>query len=99
MGWFVNPIVFGDYPEEMKEIVGNRSEAQNFTSSRLPSFSSLERELLRGSFDLFYLNNYIFDNVTLSEPSDELTWENDRQVTYVTNNVLPETNIGFVVRI
>ncbi|ERL89543.1 myrosinase 1 [Dendroctonus ponderosae] len=99
LGWFANPIVFGDYPEEMKQIVANRSKAQNFSSSRLPSFSFHERTLLRGSFDLFYLNNYSFDNVTLAEPSDELTWENDRQVTYVENTVLPVTNVGFVRKI
>uniref|UniRef100_A0A0C9QXL3 TSA: Wollemia nobilis Ref_Wollemi_Transcript_1304_1922 transcribed RNA sequence n=1 Tax=Wollemia nobilis TaxID=56998 RepID=A0A0C9QXL3_9CONI len=47
-GWFVEPIVHGDYPSSMKEVVG----------SRLPTFTKQEREKLRGSYDFIGLNHY-----------------------------------------
>ncbi|WOL00435.1 beta-glucosidase 22-like [Canna indica] len=48
IGWIANPLVFGDYPEVMKKIVG----------SRLPSFSKDQSKQLKGSFDYFGLNYY-----------------------------------------
>ncbi|XP_043722780.1 beta-glucosidase 11-like isoform X1 [Telopea speciosissima] len=47
-GWFLNPLVFGDYPESMKKNVG----------SRLPSFTPLQSKLVKGSCDFFGLNHY-----------------------------------------
>ncbi|MCL7028616.1 hypothetical protein MKW94_021777 [Papaver nudicaule] len=48
IGWFAGPIVFGDYPESMKRNVG----------SRLPSFTSYEAKLVKGSSDFFGVNHY-----------------------------------------
>lgn len=48
LGWWANPIYFGDYPASMKERVGER----------LPSFTNEERILLMGSNDFFGLNHY-----------------------------------------
>jgi len=48
LGWFADPIYFGDYPASMKLLVGDR----------LPRFSDSEKELLRGSHDFFGLNHY-----------------------------------------
>ncbi|XP_030522334.1 beta-glucosidase 11-like isoform X1 [Rhodamnia argentea] len=48
MGWFVEPLVRGDYPEVMKKNAG----------SRLPSFTALESETVKGSFDFFAVNFY-----------------------------------------
>ncbi|XXG54092.1 hypothetical protein AAC387_Pa03g2060 [Persea americana] len=48
IGWIANPLVFGDYPEVMKEYVG----------SRLPSFTKQESELVKGACDFFGLNHY-----------------------------------------
>ncbi|CAI9105735.1 OLC1v1004734C1 [Oldenlandia corymbosa var. corymbosa] len=47
-GWFMNPLVFGDYPEEMKILVGDR----------LPRFTQDQSELLKGSYDFHALNYY-----------------------------------------
>ncbi|KAL0301153.1 UNVERIFIED_CONTAM: putative beta-glucosidase 15 [Sesamum radiatum] len=44
----LDPLVFGDYPPEMKRYHG----------SELPSFSSEERELLRDSIDFMGINHY-----------------------------------------
>ncbi|KAK4387050.1 Beta-glucosidase 18 [Sesamum angolense] len=46
--WMLDPLVFGDYPPEMKRYHG----------SELPSFSSEERELLRDSIDFMGINHY-----------------------------------------
>ncbi|XP_042517816.1 beta-glucosidase 11-like [Macadamia integrifolia] len=47
-GWFLDPLVFGDYPESMKKNVG----------SRLPSFTPHQSKLVKGSCDFFGLNHY-----------------------------------------
>ncbi|PIA61407.1 hypothetical protein AQUCO_00300737v1 [Aquilegia coerulea] len=46
--WVMNPMVFGDYPETMKNIVG----------LRLPSFTQHESQLLKGSSDFIGMNHY-----------------------------------------
>ena len=48
MGWFADPIVFGDYPRSMREYVG----------ARLPTFTAAQRVRLAGSLDYFALNHY-----------------------------------------
>jgi beta-galactosidase len=47
-GWFVHPLVHGDYPSVMREILG----------SRLPEFTAEERELVQNAFDFLGLNYY-----------------------------------------
>ncbi|XVE77622.1 hypothetical protein DITRI_Ditri13aG0077900 [Diplodiscus trichospermus] len=48
VGWIVNPLVFGDYPDIMKKIAG----------SRIPTFTNHESELVRGSFDFIGIIHY-----------------------------------------
>ncbi|KAJ9579870.1 hypothetical protein L9F63_004472, partial [Diploptera punctata] len=48
----------GDYPELVKEIIASKSLAQGFLKSRLPKFSALEVEYIKGTFDFFGLNHY-----------------------------------------
>ncbi|XP_056169108.1 beta-glucosidase 11-like isoform X2 [Syzygium oleosum] len=56
LGWFVEPLVRGDYPEVMKKNAG----------SRLPSFTALESQRVKGSYDFFAVNfysaSYVKDN-------------------------------------
>ncbi|CAI9100500.1 OLC1v1037616C1 [Oldenlandia corymbosa var. corymbosa] len=47
-GWFVNPIVYGDYPAEMRVLVGDR----------LPKFTPKQSRRLKGSYDFHGLNYY-----------------------------------------
>lgn len=47
-GWHTDPIVFGDYPEIMRERVGDR----------LPQFTDEERDLVKDSTDFIGLNHY-----------------------------------------
>ncbi|XP_043705605.1 beta-glucosidase 18-like [Telopea speciosissima] len=48
IAWFLDPIIYGDYPPEMRQIVG----------SRLPIFSEKERELLSNKLDFIGINQY-----------------------------------------
>ncbi|KAF4039720.1 Glycosyl hydrolase family 1 [Phytophthora infestans] len=78
VGWFLSPIVSGDYPSVMREIVGDR----------LPRFSRDETALLKGSYDLFMLNHYSTRAATDCDSSASQTdcnklaigWQRDRGV-------------------
>ncbi|CAN1143324.1 Beta-glucosidase 24 [Linum perenne] len=48
LGWFLDPMVRGDYPSSMKYYVGDR----------LPKFSKEESKLLSGTFDFLGINYY-----------------------------------------
>ncbi|KAI3507732.1 hypothetical protein L1887_22723 [Cichorium endivia] len=48
LGWFFNPLVNGDYPEIVKKSAGNR----------IPTFTKLESERIKGSFDFLGINHY-----------------------------------------
>lgn len=48
LGWFGDPLYRGDYPDVMRARLG----------SRLPSFTSEEQAMIRGSQDFFGLNHY-----------------------------------------
>ncbi|OEL29194.1 Beta-glucosidase 32 [Dichanthelium oligosanthes] len=49
IGWFMHPMVYGDYPPVMRRNVG----------SRLPPFTDEERKRVKGSFDFVGFNHYI----------------------------------------
>ncbi|KAL2503238.1 putative beta-glucosidase 41 [Forsythia ovata] len=48
LGWFVEPLITGDYPESMIENVGER----------LPRFTEKEEKLVKGSYDFLGINYY-----------------------------------------
>ncbi|KAK3225124.1 hypothetical protein Dsin_004986 [Dipteronia sinensis] len=48
LGWFVEPLVYGDYPRIMREIV----------KDRLPTFSAQEKNVIKGYYDFNGLNYY-----------------------------------------
>ncbi|KAF6165136.1 hypothetical protein GIB67_000720 [Kingdonia uniflora] len=48
LGWFMDPIFFGDYPSSMRKRTG----------TRLPTFSKLEAALVKGSLDFVGINHY-----------------------------------------
>ncbi|MEM7654609.1 MAG: GH1 family beta-glucosidase [Bacteroidota bacterium] len=48
LAWFADPVYFGEYPQVMRERLGER----------LPHFSAEEQALLKGSSDFFGLNHY-----------------------------------------
>ncbi|MCO5611717.1 hypothetical protein L7F22_065975 [Adiantum nelumboides] len=49
LGWFLHPLVFGDYPKSMRDMVGGR----------LPTFTAeVSSNNLKGSFDFVGINHY-----------------------------------------
>lgn len=56
-GWFMDPLVFGKYPDEMTSLI---------TDGRLPTFTPEETKMVNGSFDYLGLNHYsssfVWDN-------------------------------------
>ncbi|KAK6143128.1 hypothetical protein DH2020_023476 [Rehmannia glutinosa] len=70
-GWFVEPVVYGNYPRSMQSLVG----------SRLPKFTEEESAMLKGSFDFLGLNYYtgnyaahvLSRNGNVSSTSDSMT--------------------------
>ncbi|MQM12824.1 hypothetical protein Taro_045748 [Colocasia esculenta] len=48
MGWIMEPLVSGDYPNVMKTIAG----------SKIPSFTERQKQQLKGAADFFGLNHY-----------------------------------------
>eukprot|EP01018_Ginkgo_biloba_P003114 Gb_13349 [translate_table: standard] len=71
IGWFLDPIAFGDYPKIMREIVG----------SRLPSFTAKQTEQLIRSFDFFGINHY--STLYAADPVPSPT--NSSQKDYITD--------------
>ncbi|PWZ08701.1 Beta-glucosidase 4 [Zea mays] len=48
LGWYLDPIYFGDYPESMRQRLG----------SDLPTFSEKDKEFIRNKIDFIGLNHY-----------------------------------------
>lgn len=72
LGWFADPIKFGDYPASMRLALGGR----------LPSFSDEDRNLLAGSWDFFgqnFYNAFYVSDATPYELEDPLMpfWSRD----------------------
>ncbi|XP_052198187.1 beta-glucosidase 42 isoform X2 [Diospyros lotus] len=61
LGWYLDPIFFGNYPETMRAIVGQH----------LPKFSQKDKELLRNSLDFVGLNHYTSRFIAHSTSQEE----------------------------
>jgi beta-glucosidase len=73
-GWFVDPVVNGHYPHSMRKYVG----------SRLPEFSEIESEKLRGSYDFLGVNYYTAKYVSDASNTnvETLSYTTDPKVKY-----------------
>ncbi|XP_018320189.2 myrosinase 1-like [Agrilus planipennis] len=92
LGWFANPIfsTTGDYPQVMKEYIGNRSAIQGFSRSRLPQFTSDEIEYIRGTSDFFGINHYSTALVEYSPATDNVVSNNnDMEIVMFRNSSWP----------
>ncbi|WP_339918408.1 GH1 family beta-glucosidase [Yeosuana marina] len=63
LAWFADPIYKGDYPQVMKERLGDR----------LPKFSKEERVMIKGTSDFFGLNHYTTMYAAHSDGTDKDT--------------------------
>ncbi|KAK6147446.1 hypothetical protein DH2020_018358 [Rehmannia glutinosa] len=73
-GWFMAPIVTGDYPQVMRERVGDR----------LPIFTPEQSELVKGSYDFIGMNYYTTNYAAYSPtpPGTEPTYYTDQEVEF-----------------
>ncbi|XP_062145474.1 beta-glucosidase 17-like [Alnus glutinosa] len=66
-GWYVHPVTFGDYPETMRALVGNR----------LPTFTTSQSNMLKGSYDFlgvnYYTARYAEDSTSFSSVNQSYT--------------------------
>nr|TKR65658.1 hypothetical protein D5086_0000319200 [Populus alba] len=72
-GWFARPITFGDYPDSMRSLVGNR----------LPKFTKEQSAMLKGSLDFLGLNYYTAnyaESIPLTATGANLSYTDDRRV-------------------
>jgi len=67
-GWFVDPIVFGKYPDEMTESIKD---------GRLPTFTPEEVAMVKGSYDFIGLNHYTSSFVKAVNNTG-VDWDTDR---------------------
>ncbi|KAL3611004.1 hypothetical protein D5086_002024, partial [Populus alba] len=76
-GWFARPITFGDYPDSMRSLVGNR----------LPKFTKEQSAMLKGSLDFLGLNYYTAnyaESIPLTATGANLSYTDDRRVSQTT---------------
>ncbi|XP_028776325.1 vicianin hydrolase isoform X2 [Neltuma alba] len=77
LGWYADPITYGDYPKSMRSIVGNR----------LPKFTKAESEMLKGSYDFIGINYYTtqyVENAPLSSNVNR-SYSSDAQASFSTS--------------
>ncbi|KAL3285771.1 hypothetical protein HHI36_000295 [Cryptolaemus montrouzieri] len=76
VGWYAHPLVFGDYPDEMKTRI--RLYTFPWESSRLPKFTDEEKSLIKGTLDFIGLNHYSTSLVSdAPDPGLFRTYEKD----------------------
>ncbi|KAL3537305.1 hypothetical protein ACH5RR_000671 [Cinchona calisaya] len=69
-GWFLDPLVFGDYPESMRRLVGKR----------LPKFTTEQSKMVKGSLDFLGVNYYT------SNFAAQAHFHNGPNISYTTDN-------------
>ncbi|XP_052900845.1 myrosinase 1-like [Anopheles moucheti] len=86
IGWFANPLFGedGNYPAVMIDEIAKNSALEGRTRSRLPTLSSSERTLLRGSADFFAYNYYSSRLVEIDSseynPLEMPSWQRDARI-------------------
>ncbi|XP_037496901.1 beta-glucosidase 17 isoform X2 [Jatropha curcas] len=75
-GWVVHPLVYGEYPESMRDLVG----------TRLPNFTEEETEMVKGYFDFVGINYYTarYAEEATSYSSIYLSYTTDSRVNLTT---------------
>uniref|UniRef100_A0A8C5MFH7 Lactase like n=1 Tax=Leptobrachium leishanense TaxID=445787 RepID=A0A8C5MFH7_9ANUR len=63
-GWFANPLYNGDYPQIMKEYIGQKSAQQGLGISRLPTFTSQEKSYIKGACDFLGVGHFTTRYIT-----------------------------------
>uniref|UniRef100_A0A5B7C7Z5 Putative strictosidine beta-D-glucosidase n=1 Tax=Davidia involucrata TaxID=16924 RepID=A0A5B7C7Z5_DAVIN len=74
LGWFMEPLISGKYPDSMQTLVG----------SRLPTFEIGQSELVKGSFDFIGMNYYTGKYASSTTPPQDTnySYNTDSDVTF-----------------
>lgn len=51
-GWFLNPLIEGEYPKVMRDQVNRKSQEQGLSKSRLPEFTEYDKKFIKGVISL-----------------------------------------------
>uniref|UniRef100_A0A663LYE1 Klotho beta n=1 Tax=Athene cunicularia TaxID=194338 RepID=A0A663LYE1_ATHCN len=82
IGWFADPIFkTGDYPATMREYIGFKHRT-GLSYSLLPSFTSEEKQLIKGAAD-FYALNHFTTRFVIHEPQNGSQYEFDRDIQFL----------------
>uniref|UniRef100_A0A8B9F146 Klotho beta n=1 Tax=Amazona collaria TaxID=241587 RepID=A0A8B9F146_9PSIT len=82
IGWFANPIFkTGDYPATMREYISFKNR-NGLSYSLLPSFTSKEKQLIKGAAD-FYALNHFTTRFVVHEPQNGSQYEFDRDIQFL----------------
>ncbi|XP_057263567.1 LOW QUALITY PROTEIN: beta-klotho [Pezoporus wallicus] len=82
IGWFANPIFkTGDYPATMREYISSKNR-NGLSYSLLPSFTSKEKQLIKGAAD-FYALNHFTTRFVVHEPQNGSRYEFDRDIQFL----------------
>ncbi|KFP98100.1 Beta-klotho, partial [Leptosomus discolor] len=82
IGWFADPIFkTGDYPATMREYIGFKNR-KGLSYSLLPSFTSEEKQLVKGAAD-FYALNHFTTRFVIHEPQNGSQYESDRDIQFL----------------
>ncbi|XP_052799780.1 lactase/phlorizin hydrolase-like isoform X2 [Mya arenaria] len=81
LGWFANPVYGdGDYPSIMRRQIDKKNRELNITIPRLPHFTESEKQLVKGSFDFFGINQYTAARVADAQLKADGTYYNDMDI-------------------
>ncbi|KAG7625657.1 Glycoside hydrolase family 1 [Arabidopsis thaliana x Arabidopsis arenosa] len=75
VGWFIHPIVYGEYPNTL----------QNIVKERLPKFTEEEVKMVKGSIDFVGINQYttyFMSDPKISTTPKDLGYQQDWNVTF-----------------
>ncbi|NWQ72734.1 KLOTB protein, partial [Columbina picui] len=82
IGWFADPIFkTGDYPAAMREYISLKNR-KGLSYSSLPSFTSEEKQLIKGAAD-FYALNHFTTRFVIHEPQNGSQYEFDRDIQFL----------------
>ncbi|XP_062969222.1 lactase/phlorizin hydrolase [Cynocephalus volans] len=97
-GWFAHPVYKnGDYSEEMKTRIRDRSLAAGLSNSRLPEFTESEKMRINGTYDFFGFNYYTTVLAyNLNYDPDIASLDADRGVATITDRSWPASGSSWL---
>jgi lactase-phlorizin hydrolase len=63
-GWFLNPLMEGEYPKVMRDQVDRKSREQGLSKSRLPEFSENDKNFIKGVICLVFITTMRHSSVS-----------------------------------